>query len=104
MGSGRIEIEPDWIEWLLDSIGLSKKNANIRLYIRKNKEKQNLIEQIINCNKERSTFFNILLYFRIYKQENFIFNDKNINIIFKKIIINIRSSRLKPVPTLLVGA
>jgi hypothetical protein len=71
--SGRIEIEPDWIEWLLDSIGLSKQNANIRIYIKQKKEKRNLIEQIVNCNQEISIFINLLLYLRIYKQKGFFF-------------------------------
>lgn len=88
---GRIEIEPEWIEWLLNILGFSDKNARIRIYLIQKNQKKLGIKQIVGLEKEVPTFLKFLLYLRSWKRK----------ILFLK--ENRMFGRLYPSPTLLVG-
>jgi hypothetical protein len=92
---GGAEIESEWIEWLLNAVGLSQQNAGIRIYQRTPRNKGK-IEKIIGFDKEISIFFNILFYLRICKW-NWKFS------YLKKKYIKFWFGGFRPVPILIVG-
>jgi hypothetical protein len=91
---GGVEIESNWIEWLLDSVGFSRENAGIRIY--REQDKQVLIEQIVGFYKEISIFFNLLFYLRICKWNYKFFY-------LKKKYTKFWFKEFRPIPLLLVG-
>jgi hypothetical protein len=90
---GRIEIEPEWIEWLLNTLGLSRKNARIRIYLIQERNKRLWIKQVIGMKKEVPIFLTFLLYLRSWKRKFLLWEEKDI-MIFNATYLS---------PTLLVG-
>jgi hypothetical protein len=91
---GRIEIEPEWIEWLLNTLGLSRKNARVRIYLIQEEKKGFWIKQVVGLEKEAPTILlDFLLYLRSWKRKVLFLKEKNI----------VTLSMPYPSPTLLVG-
>jgi hypothetical protein len=98
----RIEIEPEWIEWLLEQTGISKQNAGIRIYLIGRKKRTTLVKQITGLKKEIPFFLDLLIYLRRQKRKSF-FQKFQIKKVEEK-LLRFRFRKTSPPPLLLIGA
>jgi hypothetical protein len=98
----RIEIEPEWMEWLLDKIGIAKQNAGIRVYLIEKKKIATLVQQITGLKKEIPFFLDLLIYLRRQKRKAF-FQKFRIRKVEEK-LTKFRFRKSSPPPLLLIGA
>jgi hypothetical protein len=98
---GRIEIEPEWVEWLLDSVGIGKQNAGIRVYPVKDRKRQVLIQKLAGLKNEIPTFLNLLFYLSSCKRK---FSPLEGHGKISEIGGKIEKNWFRPAPIILVGA
>jgi hypothetical protein len=102
---GSIEIEPEWIEWLLNTLGLSQQSAGIRIYPAFEGKEYTLTRQIAGLKKEMPIVFNLLLYLRGWKRKVFFLrNQKAKNFLVEEETTKFWFGNSRPAPLLLVGA
>jgi hypothetical protein len=90
---GRIEIEPEWIEWLLNTLGLSRKNAGVRIYLVQGERKGLWIKRVVGLKKEAPLLLTFLIYLRSWKRKFLLWQGETIMMF----------NTPYPSPTLLVG-
>jgi hypothetical protein len=101
---GRIEIEPEWMEWILDVLGLLQRNAGIRIYQVQKTKRKTLVQQIAGLEKDIATFLNLLVYLRGWKNTIFLKKKKDIFIAENRVATSSWFDKYHPEPILLIGA
>lgn len=98
----RIEIEPEWREWLFDALGIAKQRAGIRIYSIEKKKRKTLVQQMTGLKKEIPFFLDLLIYLRRQKRKTLL-QKFQIRKVEDK-LMRFRFRKSYPPPLLLVGA